>query len=258
MEGLFSDAGFSVVLDLAKGAGLGLAAAALLLFIWSKCGLLVRHTETRRVLVTLYHVYIPLVFAGVGAVWFTCTNLQQRVATAFEALRPQVTAVSVQATEQIWTAVRDRAPEVGGEISVKDGVVAVVREYVHQKFTEGMAQRPEMPDLVSDFVSRTGEGLCAAVVALFEDRFTAGAAGQPTVTPAQLRAIWDRDIMPYMRQGMFTDFVALWLNKSLLMVETKAKTIGLFLLLPVLVETFFAMLYNRRLRRREAAVTAAT
>ncbi len=256
MWGLLSDAGFSAGAGLAKGAGLGLLAAAALLFVWRKCGLLVRHSETRRVLVTLYHVYIPLVFAGVGAVWFTCADLQQRAATLFDSIRPQVTAASMQATEQMWTVVRDRTRDAGDNISVKDDVRPVVSEYVQQKFTEAMARRPEMPAPADGLVLRSGEGLCAAVIALFEARLTAGVAGRPTVTPALLREIWDREIMSGMRQGMFADFVALWVNNSLGMLETKARTTGLFLLLPVLVEIFFAMLYNRRRRRRGAVATA--
>ena len=114
-----------------------------------------------------------------------------------------------------------------------------------------------LPGLVRDAVLWTGDGLSTAVVNLFEERLIEGAAGQAAVDPIMLRAIWDRNIMQGMREGMVTELMALWLNRPFIMVETKARTIGLFLLLPVLVETNFALLAARRQRKR-AALAAIT
>ena len=257
MWSLLSDMGVSVAGSLAKGAGLGLVAGLLLIFICRKLGLFVRQSQVRRALAGFYHVYIPLVFVGVGATWFLCIDLQTQTVHVYDSIRPQVTAISVQATESIWTAVRGVTPDVDGDISIKDGVFVVVQKYAQQKFLETMEQLPELPGLVRDAVLWTGDGLSAAVVNLFEERLIEGAAGQVAVDPIMLRAIWDRNIMQGMREGMVTDLMALWLNRPFIMVETKAGTIGLFLLLPVLVETFFAMLAARRYRKR-AAVAAIT
>lgn len=255
MWGMLSDMGISTVGSLAKGAGLGLLAGLLLVFLCRKAGLFARQSQIRRMLVGFYHVYIPVVFAGVGAVWFLCVDLQTQTVHMYDSIRPQVTALSVQATENIWTAVRGVPPDVDGDISIKGGVIVVVQKYVQQKFLETLGQRPELPGLVRDAVLWTGDGLSSAVVNLFEERLIEGAAGQVAVDPIMLRAIWDRNIMQGMREGMVTDLMALWLNRPFIMVETKARTIGLFLLLPVLVETTFAMLAARRHRKR-AAVAA--
>ena len=114
-----------------------------------------------------------------------------------------------------------------------------------------------LPGLVRDAVLWTGDGLSTVVVNLFEERLIEGAAGQVAVGPIMLRAIWGRNIMQGMREGMVTELMALWLNRPFIMVETKARTIGLFLLLPVLVETNFALLAARRQRKR-AALAAIT
>lgn len=257
MWSLLWDLGGSDLASLAKGAALGLVAALLLVFICRKLGLFVRHSQARRMLVKLYHVYIPVVFAGVGAVWFICADLQRQAVFMYDSVRPQVTALSVQATENLWTAVRGIPPDADGNISIKDGVIGVVQKYVEQKFLETLEQRPGLPLLVRDAVLKPGDGLSAAVVNLFEERLVEGAAGQAAVNPATLRAIWDRNIMQGVRAGMVTDLIALWINRTFIAMETKARTIGLLLLLPVMVETNFALLANRRHRKRAAAAAAA-
>lgn len=251
---LLSDAGLSVFGSLAKGGGLGLAVAVLLLFICRRSGLFARRGRVRRVVAVLYYLYIPVVFAGVGAAWFVCAELQNRTVVMLDAIRPEVAELSVQAAEEMWIAVRGEAPT--GDISIKEVVVVVVRDYVEQRFLGTVLQRPELPELFRDLVRWGGDGLAASVVGFFEDSLIKGAAGQLSMDPDMLRLVWDRDIMRSLREGVVVDLVALWINKPFSMAESQIRLAGIVLVLPVVLETAAAVFSARRRRQEAISVPA--
>ncbi len=249
-----SDMGFFTLGAVVKGAFFGLLAAGVVLFAARRLGLFVRHGRVRRFIVALYHLYIPIVFACVGAVWGGTSAAQEKTVAAFDSVRPDIAALSVQAAEGLWTAIMGQAPQ--GDISIKEVVLVVTREYMEQRFFAPMLQNPAVPEPVRKLAGMAAGGMSQVTLQAVEGQLIESLAGKVSVSPEMLRTVWDKKILQAMRDGLVVDLIALHINTPFRQIESSAKIGGALLMLPVILEMAFAVFTARR--RKVSQACAAT
>jgi hypothetical protein len=252
MFNLMLDAGLLAAGATAKGALYGLLTATLVLFVARRFRLFVRHDPVRRIVAASYYLYVPLVFVCVGSMWTTVSTARKEIATQIESVRPEIANLTAQATEGLWSAVLHRAPQ--GDISIRDVVLVVTRDYVEQRFFAPMLQDPRLPESLRAFAGTAAGGVSRATVAALEDRILDALAGQTSVSPALLRAVWETKILRAMHDGLVVDIVGPYIDRQFGRLETWTVLIGLLLILPVVLETTAAMLAVRRRRPLRAEV----
>lgn len=110
----FSVFGFSLI----KGALIGFPTGLVLVILLGRFGLWRRKNRTHAILVKLYYLYIPLVFAAFFSGWFGISNIRDQADHTMAELRPTVTELSLSVADALLDDIQ--AGRNVKEISVKD------------------------------------------------------------------------------------------------------------------------------------------
>lgn len=233
-----------------KGALLGLGAAVLVLFVCKVSGLLKRQNKAHNLVVKLYYLYIPVVFAGFLGAWFAVADMRIQVSRGLDVARPIVTQASVEAANALMDELKKRYPE--GAVSLKEGLLPAVRVYLGEKFFHNVAGAPAIPPVLQPLMDTAASFLSGKVAEEIERRMLERAASAVNIDTKDLREFWAGDIITTMKKGLVMNLLEKHLFKPFEAMQGMVRNTGIFLLLPVALETAVSLWFARRRQAQEA------
>lgn len=240
--------------SLAKGFGLGLLAALVLLVVVRKLGWLQRNGGFRKVLTCCWYLYLPLLLGSVGAVWCAADSMVRMQAAVLDPIRAEVTAASTQAAEDLLAYLRTQLP-VDPELLTRELVQNIVADYVDNELLKGLMQDKRLPSLAHIALQGLRQPVILVVMDYLTDSLVKKIAAASSLEAEDVRAVWDKGIVHAMRQGLVIKLVEQNMNKRFVALRDSSLKMGGVLLLPVLLEVGTAM-YARR-RRKDAGGAAS-
>lgn len=223
-----------------------LLAAVALLAIMRATGLLRREARWRRMFVCLYYLYIPAVFVICGAAWSSVNSVESTLLSAIKDARPAISSASAKYASSAWRTVAETFKK-DPSISIKGMCLAVASDYT-DKLLEGfvpahasMFVRP----LLQPVVESMKDGVASSIAQKVEDMALKKASDATSVDQNRLRSFWTTDFTTALQEGIVSDILAHQAKNALTPLYFKVKLMFALLLLPVVLETAFA-LYRRR------------
>lgn len=234
-------AGFSFMLLL-----YAFLAAVAFLIIMRVTGLLRRDTRWRRLLVGLYHLYIPVVFVVCGAAWSSVGSVESSVLGAIKDAKPAISSASAEYASSAWKTVAATFKK-DPAISIKDMCLAVASDYAN-KLMEGFV--PERAGIfvkpfVRPVVDSMKDGVAHSIAQTVEDMALKKVSDATSVDQDRLRSFWKVDFTTALQGGLVSDVITHQAKNAMKSLYSKVKLMFALLMLPVILETAFA-LYRRR------------
>lgn len=222
-----------------------LLAAVALLALMRATGLLRRETRWRRMLVGLYYLYIPVVFVICGVAWSSVSSVEGTVLGAIKDARPVISSVSAEYASSAWKTVA-AAFRKNPSISIKEMCRAVAGDYADKLMTGFVPARASM--FVQPVVDSIKDGVANSVAQKVEEMALKKISDATSLDQKRLRSFWTADFTAVLHEGIVSDILMRQAKNAMGLLYSKIKLMVALLMLPVLLETGFALA-----RRRKAA-----
>lgn len=238
-------AGFAILKDVGKGAGLGFLAGLLLAIVAGKLGLWRRSAKTHSMLVKLYYLYLPLAFAAFFAAWSGYSHMQSHADRMLVDIRTPVTELSLGVSDIALNRIQVSHGEK--KVSVSEAL-NLTKEVVHTQVQEKIAGLPGS----AQRVLKPAQGFVTEfTVGLVEDRLLKEAAGKLDIPEEKLATLWEDGIDEALRQGIVMDMIESQVHRKLASLARYLYLFGFLMIFPVALETGLFFYFNRS--RKEQA-----
>ena len=221
-----------------------LAASILVLVIMRKTGLLRRNAKWHQTLVCLYYLYIPLLFIGGAVAWSAVGAMESTVLSTIDQARPAISSATADYAGSAWKAVTEKFRK-DPSISLREICLSVTREYAAE-LLEGLSGVSRFTAFMTPLVDTIREGVALSLAKLVEEDILKKVSGAARLDRETLKTLWTADIVAAMQGGIVCDILAgqtRWAFKS---AYQQVRMAFLLLLLPVVLETAFAVYRRRR------------
>ncbi|MDR1242482.1 MAG: hypothetical protein LBM00_06855 [Deltaproteobacteria bacterium] len=219
-----------------------LLASAALLVIMRVTGLLRRDARWRRLLVCMYYLYIPVVFVICGAAWSSVSAVENSVLGAIKDARPAISSTSAEYAASAWKTVAATFKK-DPSISIKDMCLAIADDYANELMEGFVPARVSM--FVQPVVDSMKDGVARFIAQTAEEMVLKKVSEAADLDRNLLRSFWAADFTAVFQGGLVSDIITQRAEKAMQSLYFKVKLIFVLLMLPVLLETGFA-LYCRR------------
>jgi hypothetical protein len=221
-------------------------AAVALLVVMRLTGLLRRDTLGRRLFVCLYYLYIPVVFIICGAAWSSISSVESSVLGAIKDARPAISSASAEYASSAWKTVASTFQK-DPSISIKDMCLAVASDYANKLMDGFVPTRASMfvQPFVQPVVDSLKDGVASSVAQAVEDMALKKVSDATSVDKDRLRTFLTADFTSALQEGLITDIITHQAKNAISSLYSNVKLMFALLMLPVILETAFA-LYRRR------------
>jgi len=159
--------------------------------------------------------------------------------------RPAISSASAEYASSAWKTVA-AAFKKDPSLSIKDVCLGVAGEYADtlmESFAPGTGRFAQT--FVRPVVNSMKDGVTRAIAAAMEHMALKKISDAVSLDRERLRAFWKNDFTTALREGLVSDIIAEQAKKAMAPLYFKIKLIFALLMLPVAMETGFAV-YRRR------------
>lgn len=244
-------AGFSFMLLL-----YALLAAVALLVIMRVTGLLRRETRWRRLFVCLYYLYIPVVFIMCGAAWSSVGSVERSVLGAIQDAKPAISSTAAEYASSAWKSVTATFKQ-DKPMSIREMCLAIADDYVNKLMAGFIPERANMvvQSVMQPVVNSMKDGVVHSVALAVEEMVLKKVADVTSVDQSWLRSFWAVDFTAALEGGLVSAIITHHAQQAMSLLYTKVRLMFVLLMLPVILETAFA-LYRRRKQPSEVQLSA--
>lgn len=223
-----------------------LLAGVALLIVMRLTGLLRRETRWRRLLVGLYHLYIPVVFVICGAAWSSVGSVESTVLGAIRDARPAISSASADYASSAWKTVAETFRK-DPSISIKEMCLAVAGDYADKLMAGFVPERAGVfvRPFVQPVVDSMKDGMASSLAQKVEEIALGKVSDATSVDRESLRSFWTADFKAALQDGIVGDILTHQAKNAMSPLYSKVKLMFVLLMLPVILETGLA-LYRRR------------
>lgn len=221
-----------------------LLAAILLLVVMRKTGLMRREAKWRQALVCLYYLYIPVVFAAGGFAWATVGSMESTMVAGINEARPAISRASAEYAGSAWLTIIKKFRK-DSSISMRDLCLSVAREYAAE-LLEGFSGMSRFTMLMRPLVNGIREGVVLSLASMFENEILSESAAVAKLDKDALRALWTKDLVTALQGGIVADLLVAQVKTAVKPMYRYTRLTFILLLLPVVLETAFAVYRRRR------------
>ncbi len=227
-----------------KGVGCGLLAGLLLLALGSRFGLLRRVGKIHNLAVKLYYFYLPVVCAGLGALWLSLGAVEKEMLAVSGQIRPAAVAFTTESAKNWLEAIQEKFP--AGAVSIKDLGRYAMSEQIEKRLSAALEERLTLPEFMSGIKDNISDLLADITLEAVEDRLLEKASDTTSMDVELLRAIWQTDIIGGMQNGLVMDIFDNYIRNTFTAFRGKALLLGVLLLAPVFLEWGLSVYFSRR------------